>query len=170
MRGVAARPFVNLECGVLPGAGVGVAKCVVELHRHRAWPAWRLRVDQREHLFHRGRVGSAHARARGQQGGRGRGRDHRGPQGSEGLGRHSRCICTHPEVATVCLTEEATKEKGIEIKTAKVPLSALGRAMAINATEGFFTVVADMKRSEVLGVYIVGPSCHRSHRRTLTGA
>ena len=67
-------------------------------------------------------------------------------------------IFTHPEVATVGLTEAAAKEKGIDIKVGKFPFSALGRAMAINDTEGFFKIVADKKTSEVLGVHIVGPS------------
>ena len=67
-------------------------------------------------------------------------------------------IFTHPEVATVGLTEAQAKEKGVEIKVGKFPFAALGRAMAINDTEGFFKVVADKKTNEVLGVHIVGPS------------
>jgi dihydrolipoamide dehydrogenase len=67
-------------------------------------------------------------------------------------------IFTEPEVATVGLTEAQAKEKGIEVSVGKFPFAALGRAMAVNETEGFFKVVADKKTHEVLGVHIVGPS------------
>ena len=66
-------------------------------------------------------------------------------------------IFTEPEVATVGLTETAAKEKGLEVKIGKFPFAALGRAMAVNDTDGFFKVVAD-KQGKVLGVHIVGPS------------
>ncbi len=67
-------------------------------------------------------------------------------------------IFTDPEIATVGLTEEQAKAKGVEVKIGKFPFSALGRAMAVNETEGFFKIVADKKTGEVLGVHIVGPS------------
>src|SRR6185295_14122755 len=66
-------------------------------------------------------------------------------------------IFTDPEIATVGLTEAQAKEKGIEVTVGKFPFAALGRAMAVNETEGFFKVVADKKTNELLGVHIVGP-------------
>ena len=66
-------------------------------------------------------------------------------------------IFTDPEIATAGLTEAQAKEKGIEVRVGKFPFSALGRAMAVNETEGFFKVVADKKTNELLGVHIVGP-------------
>ena len=53
--------------------------------------------------------------------------------------------------------EQQAKEKGIEVRVGKFPFAALGRAMAVNETDGFFKVVADKKTHEVLGVHIVGP-------------
>jgi dihydrolipoamide dehydrogenase len=67
-------------------------------------------------------------------------------------------IFTDPEIATVGLTEEQAKAKGVEVKIGKFPFAALGRAMAVNETDGFFKIVADKKTGEVLGVHIVGPS------------
>ncbi len=67
-------------------------------------------------------------------------------------------IFTEPEIAVVGLTEAQAKEKGIEARVGKFPFAALGRAMAVNETEGFFKVIADKKTHEVLGVHIVGPS------------
>ena len=66
-------------------------------------------------------------------------------------------IFTDPEIATAGLTVAQAKEKGIEVRVGKFPFSALGRAMAVNETEGFFKVVADKKTNELLGVHIVGP-------------
>ncbi len=66
-------------------------------------------------------------------------------------------IFTDPEIAVAGLTEAQAKEKGIDVKVGKFPFSALGRAMAVNETEGFFKVVADKKTNELLGVHIVGP-------------
>jgi dihydrolipoamide dehydrogenase len=66
-------------------------------------------------------------------------------------------IFTDPEIATAGLTEAQAKEKGIEIRVGKFPFAALGRAMAVSETEGFFKVIADKKTNELLGVHIVGP-------------
>ena len=66
-------------------------------------------------------------------------------------------IFTDPEIATVGLGEQQAKEKGIEIRVGKFPFSALGRAMAVNETDGFIKVVADKTTHEILGVHIVGP-------------
>jgi dihydrolipoamide dehydrogenase len=67
-------------------------------------------------------------------------------------------IFTDPEIATAGLGEEQAKERGIEVRIGKFPFSALGRAMAVNETEGFIKVVADKASHEILGVHIVGPS------------
>jgi len=67
-------------------------------------------------------------------------------------------IFTDPEIAVAGLSEQQAKEKGIEVRIGKFPFAALGRAMAVEATDGFFKVVADKKTHEVLGVHIVGVS------------
>lgn len=67
-------------------------------------------------------------------------------------------IFTDPEVAVAGLTEEQAKAKGLDIRVGKFPFAALGRAMAVNETDGFFKVVADKNTHELLGVQIVGPS------------
>jgi dihydrolipoamide dehydrogenase len=66
-------------------------------------------------------------------------------------------IFTDPEIATAGLTEAQAKEKGFEVRIGKFPFAALGRAMAVAETDGFFKVVADKKTNELLGVHIVGP-------------
>ena len=64
-------------------------------------------------------------------------------------------VYTHPEFASVGLTEEDAKAKG-EIKVGKFPMMANSRAKANRDTEGFVKVVADAKTDRVLGVHIIG--------------
>jgi len=66
-------------------------------------------------------------------------------------------VFTDPEIAVAGLTEQQAKDKGIDVKIGKFPFAALGRAMAVNETDGFFKIVADKKTHEVLGIHIVGP-------------
>jgi len=66
-------------------------------------------------------------------------------------------IFTSPEMASVGLTEEQCREKGIACKTGSFPFAASGRAMSLMETDGFVKVVADAKSDEVLGVHMVGP-------------
>ncbi|MFE3316702.1 dihydrolipoyl dehydrogenase [Nocardia sp. NPDC059195] len=65
---------------------------------------------------------------------------------------------THPEIASVGLTEEAARAAGHEVITAKFPFAALGRAKTFGETEGFIKIVAGQAHQEVLGVHIIGPS------------
>jgi dihydrolipoamide dehydrogenase len=67
-------------------------------------------------------------------------------------------IFTDPEIATVGMSEEQAKEKGVEVRIGKFPFSALGRAMAVSETDGFVKVVANKSTHEILGFQIVGPS------------
>jgi dihydrolipoamide dehydrogenase len=67
-------------------------------------------------------------------------------------------IFTDPEIAVAGLSEAQAKDKGIEVRVGKFPFAALGRAMAVNETEGFFKVVADKNTNQLLGIHIVGAS------------
>ncbi|PSR66884.1 dihydrolipoyl dehydrogenase [Nocardia sp. MDA0666] len=65
---------------------------------------------------------------------------------------------THPEIASVGLTEDAARAGGHEVVIAKFPFAALGRAEALGETQGFCKIVAGARYREVLGVHIIGPS------------
>ncbi len=67
------------------------------------------------------------------------------------------CIFTSPEIGTVGKSEEQLKSEGVEYVVGKFPFSALGKAMAMNQTEGFVKILADAKSDQVLGVHIIGP-------------
>jgi dihydrolipoamide dehydrogenase len=66
-------------------------------------------------------------------------------------------IFTDPEIGTAGLTAEEAKAKGIEVQVGKFPFAALGKAMALNETEGFVKVIADKKTKQVIGIHAVGP-------------
>ncbi len=66
------------------------------------------------------------------------------------------CIYCEPEVATVGLTEAQARERGIEVKVGRIPFRAIGKAVAVNQTEGFVKIVASKEYSEVLGCQIIG--------------
>ena len=66
-------------------------------------------------------------------------------------------ICfTDPEVATVGYTQAEAKAAGINAKTASFPMQANGRALSLNATEGFVRLVFEAETELILGAQIVG--------------
>lgn len=67
------------------------------------------------------------------------------------------CTYCHPEVASVGLTEEQAREKGLDIEVGTFPWTANGRALTAGETDGFVKVIRDKRYSEVVGAHIVGP-------------
>eukprot|EP00341_Mesodinium_pulex_P002602 CAMPEP_0116899870 /NCGR_PEP_ID=MMETSP0467-20121206/8346_1 /TAXON_ID=283647 /ORGANISM="Mesodinium pulex, Strain SPMC105" /LENGTH=495 /DNA_ID=CAMNT_0004572937 /DNA_START=41 /DNA_END=1528 /DNA_ORIENTATION=- len=67
-------------------------------------------------------------------------------------------IYTHPEVATVGLTEEQLKEKGIAYNKGSFPFMANSRARTNGDSEGSIKVLADKETDRILGLHIIGPN------------
>lgn len=67
-------------------------------------------------------------------------------------------IYTHPEVATVGLTEEQLKEKGVAYNKGVFPFMANSRARTNGDAEGSIKVLADKETDRILGIHIVGPN------------
>jgi dihydrolipoamide dehydrogenase len=65
-------------------------------------------------------------------------------------------VYTHPELASVGLSEEAAKAAGHTVKVGKFPFKANARARCNGETEGLAKVVADATTDKVLGIHIVG--------------
>jgi dihydrolipoamide dehydrogenase len=65
-------------------------------------------------------------------------------------------VYTWPEVAAVGKTEQELKESGVQYKSGKFSMRALGRSRASGDIDGFVKVLADKETDEVLGVHIVG--------------
>ena len=66
-------------------------------------------------------------------------------------------IYTFPEVASVGKTEEEIKNNNQTYKVGKFPFMANSRAKAVDETEGFVKILADVKTDKVLGVHMIGP-------------
>jgi dihydrolipoamide dehydrogenase len=67
-------------------------------------------------------------------------------------------IYTHPEVASVGLTEEQVKASGDAYNVGTFPFAASGRALAANDTDGMVKIIAHADSDRILGCHIVGPS------------
>ena len=61
-----------------------------------------------------------------------------------------------PEVASVGLTEEEAREKGLAINVGRFPFTANGRARAMRETDGFVKIIADAATDRLLGAHILG--------------
>src|SRR5215475_2358974 len=66
-------------------------------------------------------------------------------------------VFTDPEIAWTGLTETQAQQENREIKVAKFPWAASGRAVTLDRTEGMTKLLIDPASERVLGVGIVGP-------------
>lgn len=67
-------------------------------------------------------------------------------------------VFSDPELASVGYTEKQAKEEGIEVTAAKFPFAANGRALALEATDGFVKLVTRKEDGLVIGAQIAGAS------------
>jgi dihydrolipoamide dehydrogenase len=54
------------------------------------------------------------------------------------------------------MTSEEAAKKNLPIAVGHFPLSYLGKAMAVNDTEGFVRVIRNRESGELLGVHMIG--------------
>jgi dihydrolipoamide dehydrogenase len=66
------------------------------------------------------------------------------------------CIYTHPEVASVGLTEKEALKRGYGVKIGKFPFTASGKATAAGYRDGFVKLVFDSATDTLLGAHMVG--------------
>jgi dihydrolipoamide dehydrogenase len=66
------------------------------------------------------------------------------------------CTYSHPQVASVGLTEAAAKASGRAIKVGKFPLSANGKAIALGEMDGFVKTIFDQHTGELIGAHMIG--------------
>ena len=65
-------------------------------------------------------------------------------------------IFTEPEIASVGLTEDEAREKGINIKVGRFPLRVLGRAQASGELSGLIKLIAEEGSGKLIGAHIIG--------------
>ena len=68
-----------------------------------------------------------------------------------------RATYCQPQIGSFGYTEAQAKDKGYDVKTAKFPFTANGKAHGLGDATGFVKLVADAKYGEILGVHMIGP-------------
>jgi len=66
------------------------------------------------------------------------------------------CIFTSPEIGTVGLTPDEAEEEEMEVRIARFPFTACGKAHAIGETDGFVQLIVRESDDKILGGQIVG--------------
>jgi len=67
-------------------------------------------------------------------------------------------VYTHPEVASVGLSEQEAKAQGLSYKVGKFAFMANSRARAVEDTEGLVKFISDKETDKILGAWIMGPN------------
>ena len=67
-----------------------------------------------------------------------------------------RCTYCQPQIASFGYTAAEAEAAGYEVKTAKFPFSANGKAVGAGHTVGFVKIVSDAKYGEILGGHLIG--------------
>ncbi|WP_322008760.1 dihydrolipoyl dehydrogenase [Paraburkholderia sp. J12] len=66
------------------------------------------------------------------------------------------CTYSHPQVASVGLTEAQARAQGHTVKVGRFPFTGNGKAVAMGAADGFVKVVFDDATGEMLGAHMIG--------------
>ncbi|MDL4841612.1 dihydrolipoyl dehydrogenase [Aquibacillus rhizosphaerae] len=66
------------------------------------------------------------------------------------------CIYSHPEIASVGLTEQQAIDQGYTIKSGKVSFKSIGKALVHGDTDGFVKIISDKNTNDLLGVHMIG--------------
>jgi dihydrolipoamide dehydrogenase len=66
------------------------------------------------------------------------------------------CTYCSPQIASVGLTEQAAKDKQLDIRVGRFPFAGNGKAIALGEDQGFVKVIFDAKTGALLGAHMVG--------------
>ncbi len=65
------------------------------------------------------------------------------------------CVFTSPEVASVGMTEQQARDKGVDYKVGRFPFTASGKATAAGDRDGFVKLIFD-EQERLIGAHMVG--------------
>ena len=68
-----------------------------------------------------------------------------------------RATYCQPQIGSFGYSEQQAKDKGYDVKTAKFPFAANGKAWGLGEGTGFVKIIADAKYGEILGAAMIGP-------------
>ncbi|MEA2903098.1 MAG: dihydrolipoamide dehydrogenase [Alphaproteobacteria bacterium] len=66
------------------------------------------------------------------------------------------CTYCTPQIASVGLTEQAAKEKKLEVRVGRFPFAGNGKAIALGEDQGLVKVIFDKKTGALIGAHMVG--------------
>ena len=66
------------------------------------------------------------------------------------------CTYSHPQIASVGLTEAQAQKAGYKINVGKFPFIGNGKAIALGEKEGFIKTIFDTSSGELLGAHMIG--------------
>jgi len=66
------------------------------------------------------------------------------------------CLFTDPELARVGMNESDAKKRGTEYRLAKIPMTAVLRAVTLSETRGFVKMLIDAHSDRILGLTVIG--------------
>ncbi|HTE77435.1 MAG TPA: dihydrolipoyl dehydrogenase [Xanthobacteraceae bacterium] len=66
------------------------------------------------------------------------------------------CTYCSPQIASVGLTEQAAKEKKLDVRVGRFPFVGNGKAIALGEDQGLVKVIFDKKSGRLLGAHMVG--------------
>ena len=66
------------------------------------------------------------------------------------------CTYCQPQIASVGLTEQAAKDKKLDIRVGRFPFAGNGKAIALGEDQGLIKVIFDKKTGQLLGAHMVG--------------
>jgi dihydrolipoamide dehydrogenase len=66
------------------------------------------------------------------------------------------CTYSHPQIASIGLSEQRAKEEGLEVRVGRFPFMANGKAVALGETDGLVKVIFHKKEGRLLGAHLVG--------------
>lgn len=69
-----------------------------------------------------------------------------------------RATYCQPQVASFGYTEKQAREAGFDVKVAKFPFQANGKALGLNEGTGFVKLISDQKYGEIIGAHMIGPN------------
>jgi dihydrolipoamide dehydrogenase len=67
------------------------------------------------------------------------------------------CTYCAPQVASVGLTEQAAKDKKLDVRVGRFPFVGNGKAVALGEDQGMVKTIFDRKTGQLLGAHLVGP-------------
>jgi dihydrolipoamide dehydrogenase len=66
------------------------------------------------------------------------------------------CTYCSPQIASVGLTEQAAKDKKLDVRVGRFPFVGNGKAIALGEDQGLVKVIFDKKTGQLLGAHMVG--------------